>query len=42
LSKFCTEQDLEALFGKYGEITDVKIKRNITTGTNSLQNEDIT
>lgn len=32
LSKFCTEQDLEALFGKYGEITDVKIKRNITTG----------
>lgn len=32
LSKFCTEQNLEELFSSYGEITEVKIKRNISTG----------
>eukprot|EP00597_Dinobryon_sp_UTEXLB2267_P006583 CAMPEP_0170093194 /NCGR_PEP_ID=MMETSP0019_2-20121128/26339_1 /TAXON_ID=98059 /ORGANISM="Dinobryon sp., Strain UTEXLB2267" /LENGTH=811 /DNA_ID=CAMNT_0010313935 /DNA_START=155 /DNA_END=2590 /DNA_ORIENTATION=+ len=32
LSKFCSESELENLFAKYGQITDVKIKRNNNTG----------
>jgi RNA recognition motif-containing protein len=32
LSKFCTEANLESLFAPFGQIVDVKIKRNNTTG----------
>lgn len=32
LPKFCTEQDLEQLFVRFGPIMDVKIKRNMNTG----------
>lgn len=32
LSKFCTEANLEGLFSSYGQVVDVKIKRNNTTG----------
>jgi len=32
LSKFCTEANLENLFAQFGQILDVKIKRNNTTG----------
>ena len=32
LSKFCTESNLESLFSPFGQIVDVKIKRNNTTG----------
>lgn len=32
LSKFCSEAELESLFAGYGQILDVKIKRNNNTG----------
>ncbi|KAJ1386425.1 hypothetical protein B484DRAFT_341550 [Ochromonadaceae sp. CCMP2298] len=32
LSKFCTEADLENLFSSCGQVVDLKIKRNNTTG----------
>lgn len=32
LSKFCSESNLESLFAPFGQIVDVKIKRNNTTG----------
>lgn len=32
LSKFCTEANIESFFAPYGQITDVKIKRNNATG----------
>ena len=32
LSKFCTEAELENLFTGFGQILDVKIKRNNNTG----------
>lgn len=32
LSKFVTEADLENFFSNYGVVTEVKIKRNSTTG----------
>eukprot|EP01038_Epipyxis_sp_PR26KG_P009531 gene9531-12838_t len=32
LSKFCTEQDIEGLFSAFGQVIDVKIKRNNSTG----------
>lgn len=32
LSKFCSEADLEKLFGQYGEINQIRIMRNTNTG----------
>jgi RNA recognition motif-containing protein len=32
LSKFCSEAELESLFAGFGQILDVKIKRNNNTG----------
>ena len=32
LSKFCSESNLESLFAPFGQIVDVKIKRNNATG----------
>lgn len=32
LSKFCVEEDLSALFGQFGEIVEIRIMRNSSTG----------